>query len=469
MATRSESVGGDYLNAGLGGFIDSGLLFLSLTRSRQAWTTSLFKRPADSGIASDRAADEPVGSCTVVIGPHMFPDTRFFRLPCEPQPSSGQDAMALDDLAAASVPYRLAFEFRENPTDRWLLPEDAVVEALNMAPPYEVIATFCLPTMEGAAAAATTKPIGQQITMHFSEVSQTLWDDIRASAGDQHLAVQQLVKDIHFNLDDALGPIRIPYEQPRTLAEVSIIGRSSDAEHQYGGQLMLGMAHRVWQILHKRMEHDERISLYGTPTSGRLGGSMRMSASSAARKRAPEAKPADPRRSTKKARGTAASPKKTKRATNTASSTDEMGVASHVAGLAGDGAVSAGGAKKCMYCGCKSTPMWRRGPHGAGTLCNACGVKWKHGKILQGVTPGAGDAPSSSPAAAAAEDGVDRRALASAVRPKTPSSAATTQMTLAESPLGGTADVGSTGAFSSGHASAPLKKRFSTPTGEQSR
>ena len=28
--------------------------------------------------------------------------------------------------------------------------------------------------------------------------------------------------------------------------------------------------------------------------------------------------------------------------------------------------------------------MWRRGPQGAGTLCNACGVKWKHGKILAG-------------------------------------------------------------------------------------
>ncbi|CAG8814794.1 25367_t:CDS:2, partial [Dentiscutata erythropus] len=28
--------------------------------------------------------------------------------------------------------------------------------------------------------------------------------------------------------------------------------------------------------------------------------------------------------------------------------------------------------------------MWRRGPDGAGTLCNACGVKWKQGKILQG-------------------------------------------------------------------------------------
>ncbi|CAG8595827.1 4562_t:CDS:2, partial [Acaulospora colombiana] len=45
---------------------------------------------------------------------------------------------------------------------------------------------------------------------------------------------------------------------------------------------------------------------------------------------------------------------------------------------------SSGGNKKCAYCFAKNTPMWRRGPDGAGTLCNACGVKWKQGKILQG-------------------------------------------------------------------------------------
>jgi hypothetical protein len=49
--------------------------------------------------------------------------------------------------------------------------------------------------------------------------------------------------------------------------------------------------------------------------------------------------------------------------------------------------------KKCLYCGSRSTPMWRRGPQGAGTLCNACGVKWKHGKILCGSA-----APPPTPA-----------------------------------------------------------------------
>ncbi|KAG0016202.1 hypothetical protein BGZ81_011351 [Podila clonocystis] len=60
--------------------------------------------------------------------------------------------------------------------------------------------------------------------------------------------------------------------------------------------------------------------------------------------------------------------------------------------------------KHCGYCGCTTTPMWRRGPEGPSTLCNACGVKWKHGKILKdspetsssGTSTAAKSTPSSS-------------------------------------------------------------------------
>lgn len=34
--------------------------------------------------------------------------------------------------------------------------------------------------------------------------------------------------------------------------------------------------------------------------------------------------------------------------------------------------------KVCHFCGRNDTPMWRRGPSGKGTLCNACGVKWSN-------------------------------------------------------------------------------------------
>lgn len=33
--------------------------------------------------------------------------------------------------------------------------------------------------------------------------------------------------------------------------------------------------------------------------------------------------------------------------------------------------------KMCEQCGATTTPMWRRGPSGTSTLCNACGVAWR--------------------------------------------------------------------------------------------
>lgn len=32
--------------------------------------------------------------------------------------------------------------------------------------------------------------------------------------------------------------------------------------------------------------------------------------------------------------------------------------------------------RSCELCGATQTPMWRRGPSGKGTVCNACGVRW---------------------------------------------------------------------------------------------
>lgn len=39
------------------------------------------------------------------------------------------------------------------------------------------------------------------------------------------------------------------------------------------------------------------------------------------------------------------------------------------------------GNRQCLNCFCTSTPMWRRGPDGVASLCNACGVKFKAGKL----------------------------------------------------------------------------------------
>jgi hypothetical protein len=54
-----------------------------------------------------------------------------------------------------------------------------------------------------------------------------------------------------------------------------------------------------------------------------------------------------------------------------------VGRASGGGGGGGGAVASTGSGKKqkvCLFCGTSDTPMWRRGPDGKGTLCNACGV-----------------------------------------------------------------------------------------------
>lgn len=38
--------------------------------------------------------------------------------------------------------------------------------------------------------------------------------------------------------------------------------------------------------------------------------------------------------------------------------------------------------KRCAHCNTQTTPLWRNGPDGAKTLCNACGVRYKAGRVV---------------------------------------------------------------------------------------
>ncbi|GMI67292.1 GATA transcription factor 5 [Hibiscus trionum] len=43
--------------------------------------------------------------------------------------------------------------------------------------------------------------------------------------------------------------------------------------------------------------------------------------------------------------------------------------------------------RRCSHCGVTKTPQWRAGPMGAKTLCNACGVRFKSGRLLPEYRP----------------------------------------------------------------------------------
>ncbi|GFY91363.1 GATA transcription factor 12 [Actinidia rufa] len=45
--------------------------------------------------------------------------------------------------------------------------------------------------------------------------------------------------------------------------------------------------------------------------------------------------------------------------------------------------------RKCSHCETEVTPQWRIGPDGSNTLCNACGVRYKSGRLLPEYRPAA--------------------------------------------------------------------------------
>ncbi|KAF6003441.1 blue light receptor [Cyanidiococcus yangmingshanensis] len=79
------------------------------------------------------------------------------------------------------------------------------------------------------------------------------------------------------------------------------------------------------------------------------------------------------------------------------------------------------GGLRCISCSTHDTPLWRAGPTGAKTLCNACGVKWKKGKlslVIDGVSYSYGDAAPGTRRCRTVPRNVERVQLPSAATPK---------------------------------------------------
>lgn len=45
--------------------------------------------------------------------------------------------------------------------------------------------------------------------------------------------------------------------------------------------------------------------------------------------------------------------------------------------------------RKCLHCEATKTPQWREGPMGPKTLCNACGVRYRSGRLFPEYRPAA--------------------------------------------------------------------------------
>ena len=53
----------------------------------------------------------------------------------------------------------------------------------------------------------------------------------------------------------------------------------------------------------------------------------------------------------------------------------------------GNGSTGVQFQRRCSHCQVQKTPQWRTGPLGAKTLCNACGVRFKAGRLFPEYRP----------------------------------------------------------------------------------
>ncbi|XP_062208586.1 GATA transcription factor 12-like [Phragmites australis] len=55
----------------------------------------------------------------------------------------------------------------------------------------------------------------------------------------------------------------------------------------------------------------------------------------------------------------------------------------------GSASVASAEGRRCLHCETDKTPQWRTGPMGPKTLCNACGVRYKSGRLVPEYRPAA--------------------------------------------------------------------------------
>lgn len=174
----------------------SHVLHLALLQSRLRWTTSVFVKYRHDPVKQPRRSNNSrkkwpnmryVGTCTVQLGPHYFPETSFYEAirieswtdiaqaagiqlsgnndvlsntspenqqnTAPPAVIAQANAQQPGDIFAPFVPYTvpngaspthelvfrdLVMEFKANPGERFLFPKDVILEMPTVHPPFEV-------------------------------------------------------------------------------------------------------------------------------------------------------------------------------------------------------------------------------------------------------------------------------------------------------------------------------------------
>ncbi|KAF9544020.1 hypothetical protein EC957_000289 [Mortierella hygrophila] len=245
-------------------------------------------------------------------------------------------------------------EFKENPGKVWLFPREASVEfsPANDRDSAQISASFHLPTPEPESSRRLNRssPSSQAISMTIMQATSALWEGLELAVSGPHTVITRSP-----TTKPKSSPSRphIPSTHSEDTSEILGSGKTTKQLSPSNGTTTKRQQDKVVEYSSKpektKQQKDQEDKGRGATTKGPGGIST-----------------------AKKA--------------------------------AASGPASNSIQKRCGYCNCTTTPMWRRGPNGPSTLCNACGVKWKHGKIMQDVTesqptPTSGLGSSTTPSA----------------------------------------------------------------------
>ncbi|KAJ2719185.1 hypothetical protein GGI07_005370 [Coemansia sp. Benny D115] len=367
----------------------------SLLHSRKIWLTKAFTPISQLDFDQPR---ELLGTVEMQIGPFVFSNTRFYLVSPPPETQSPEGTFSTDVI----LPPPLAFEFAEGPGELFCLPKDFGVDRkysgslrvlgyfyANPTQPYRrrpsnirqdwphyYLAEKNLIRINVVIRFAEN-PLVDALLEYTDAHRTTVWREYQKTlCQPQPLAkfYDQFFPASENKAKDGLDPReRVPkptilQPQPDSLARSEASDAPKKEEHaiQETAALLATEAHlrggkggynlQVASLLWK--DRAESESSASSESEGEDNGRDKRPLE------LPDVK-MQPTKNTASLRvlsgGSAAVPAKARRTASSTAVRDRV----------------------CKYCGCNETPIWRRGPAGTGTLCNACGVKWKLGKILQ--------------------------------------------------------------------------------------
>ncbi|KAF9434724.1 hypothetical protein BGZ76_007539 [Entomortierella beljakovae] len=238
--------------------------------------------------------------------------------------------------------YQVAFEFKENPGVKWLFPQESSLECApsDGGEPVRISASFYLPTEEpyiggNGVTNKSSNYYGQATTVVILHATDELWEGLQQSVSDPAATYRSMTD-------------KMKHIPPRTYVQYNVSPSSIDEQVNF--------------VDHEKSPETQDYPI-GIDTSKRAQEPSIDEQLTAKVKRP---------KTTQDDKSTSGQRVSTLTKKNSGLSTPQI-TSTHP--------------RQCAYCGCTSTPTWRRGPDGPHTLCNACGVKWRQGRIFIDTPP----------------------------------------------------------------------------------